>query len=110
MYIPFVPILVGTHLLVAAPASIPSVDIRKTCETAAAEMTELMAGSTARHDLDVCQNSEQAARAQLAKNWATFTAAEKAQCVQPSVYLPSYIEWLTCLEMEMSVRRPNAAP
>ena len=110
MYIPFVPFLVGTHLLVAAPAGIPSVDIQKTCETAAGEMTQLMAGSTARHDLDVCQNSEQAARAQLAKNWATFSAAEKAQCVQPSVYLPSYIEWLTCLEMEMSVRRPNAAP
>jgi hypothetical protein len=110
MYIPFVPVLVAAHLLVAVPASIPKVDIPKTCEAAAGEMTELMVGSTARHDLDVCRNSEQAARAQLAKNWATFSAAEKAQCVQPSVYLPSYIEWLTCLEMEMSVRRPNAAP
>src|SRR5258708_33981764 len=101
MYIPFVAVLVGAHLLVAAPTSIPRVDIRKTCEAAAGEMTELMAGSTARHDLDECQNSEQAARAQLAKNWAAFSAVEKAQCVQPSVYLPSYIEWLTCLEMTL---------
>jgi hypothetical protein len=105
MYIPLVPFFVGTHLLVSATPGIPTVDIRKTCQAAASEMTELMSDSTASGDLDVCQSSEQEARAQLAKNWSTYSAAEKAQCVQPSVYLPSYIEWLTCLEMEMSVRK-----
>jgi len=72
-------------------------------------MQELMAGGTVQHDLDVCLSSEQAAREQIIKDWATFSPAEKTQCVQSSVYLPSYIEWLTCLEMELSVRNPSSA-
>ena len=71
-------------------------------------MTQLMPGGTAQNDLDVCLSSEQTAREQLTTRWATFSSAEKAQCVQTSVYLPSYIEWLTCLEMEEAVRKPNS--
>jgi hypothetical protein len=110
MPFPFAPILLGSHLLIAAPAGVPSVDIGKTCQAAASAMTELMAGSTAQRDLDVCLSSEHAAREQLTTQWATFSSAEKAQCVQLSVYLPSYIEWLTCLEMEEAVRKPNSTP
>jgi hypothetical protein len=109
MPFPFAAILLGSHLLVAAPGGIPSVDIRKTCQAAASVMTSLMAGSTAQRDVDVCLSSEQAAREQIIKDWAIYSSAEKTQCVQPSVYLPSYVEWLTCLEMEESVRKPNAA-
>jgi hypothetical protein len=109
MPFPFAPILFGSHLLVAAPAAIPSVDIRKTCEAAASVMTSLMSGTTAEHDLDVCVSSEQAAREQIIKDWATYSSAERTQCVQASVYLPSYVEWLTCLEMEKSVRTPDTA-
>jgi hypothetical protein len=32
-------------------------------------------------------------------------AADKAQCMRTGVYLPSYVEWLTCLEMERDVRK-----
>jgi hypothetical protein len=110
MPFPFVPIALGSHLLIAATAGIPSVDIRKTCQAAAGTMADLIAGSTIQHDLDVCLSSEQAAREQLIKDWTTYSSAEKTQCVQPSVYLPSYIEWLTCLEMEMSVRRLDTKP
>jgi hypothetical protein len=109
MPFPFAPILLGSHLLVATSAVIPSVDVRKTCQAAASVMTDLMTGTTAQHDLDVCVSSEQAAREQIIKDWATYLSAEKRQCVQPSVYLPSYVEWLTCLEMERSVRKPDAA-
>ena len=110
MPFPFVPIVLGSHLLIATTSGIPSVDIRKSCQAAAGTMADLIAGSTVQHDLDVCLGSEQAAREQLIKNWTTYSSAEKTQCVQPSVYLPSYIEWLTCLEMEMSVRRPDTKP
>jgi hypothetical protein len=108
MPFPFVPIVLGSHLLIAAPAGVPGVDIRQTCQAAASAMTELMAGTTLERDLDACLSSEQAAREQLTKQWATYSSAEKAQCVQPSVYLPSYIEWLTCLEMEESLRKPSS--
>jgi hypothetical protein len=107
MSLPLVSIVLGSHLLIAAPAGIPSVDIRKTCQAAAGTMTDLIAGSTVQDGLDMCLSSEQAAREQLIKNWTTYSTAEKTQCVQPSVYLPSYIEWLTCLEMETSVRKPD---
>jgi hypothetical protein len=95
---------------IATTSGIPSVDIRKSCQAAAGTMADLIAGSTVQHDLDVCLGSEQAVREQLIKNWRTYSSAEKTQCVQPSVYLPSYIEWLTCLEMGMSVRRPDTKP
>ena len=108
MHLPFAPVLVASQLLVAAPAGIPTVNIRKTCEAGAGAMIEL-SGSTVQHDVDVCLTSEQAARDQIIRDWATFLPAEKTQCVQASVYLPSYIEWLTCLEMEMSVRKSNSA-
>ena len=104
MPFPFAPLLLGSHLLVAAPGGIPTVDIHKTCQAAASIMTNLMSGTTAEHDLDVCVSSEQAAREQIVKDWATYSSTERTQCVQPSVYLPSYVEWLTCLEMEKSVR------
>jgi hypothetical protein len=107
MPFPFAPILFGSHLLVALPAGIPNIDIQKTCEAATSVMVDLMAGSTAERDAEVCLSSERSAREQLTKDWTTYSAAEKAQCVQPSVYLPSYIEWLTCLEMEKSVRKPD---
>jgi hypothetical protein len=110
MPFPFAPIFLASHLLVAGPTGVPSVDIRKTCQAAAAVMTELTTGGTAQHDVDVCLNSEQSARAQIVKDWTTYSSAGKTQCVQPSVYLPSYIEWLTCLEMETSVRKPNSTP
>jgi hypothetical protein len=108
MYLPFAPILVASYLLVAAEPGLPNVDIRKTCEAASSVMADLTTGSTAQHDVDVCLSSEQAAREQIIKDWGKYLPAEKRQCVQPSVYLPSYVEWLTCLEMELSVRTPNS--
>jgi hypothetical protein len=36
-------------------------------------------------------------------NWASYPARAKAQCVQPGEYLPSYIEWKTCIEMPRDV-------
>jgi len=75
-----------------ARAQVPSVDIEHTCHMAA------------RNDFDICLSSEQAAREQTSKDWANFSAADKQQCLQPRVYLPSYVEWQTCLQMERDVR------
>jgi len=87
-----------------ARAQVPSVDIEHTCHMAADAMLSLLGGSTARNDFDICLSSEQAAREQTSKDWANFSAADKQQCLQPRVYLPSYVEWQTCLQMERDVR------
>jgi len=86
----------------AARAQVPTVDIRATCE-AAAKVSINLSGS-ASGDLDICMKSETEAQQQLIKNWSTFQASDRAGCIQTKVYLPSYIEWLTCFEMNKVVR------
>jgi hypothetical protein len=51
-----------------------------------------------------CKNDESDARGQLEKTWTTFPATDKARCIQIKEYLPSYVEWLTCLEMARDVK------
>jgi hypothetical protein len=51
-----------------------------------------------------CMTDEQAARDELEKDWASFPASDKARCIQPKEYLPSYVEWLTCLGMARDVK------
>jgi hypothetical protein len=68
-------------------------------------MVSLMGGSTAQQDVKGCLDSEQRARDQIVKDRATYSSADKARCLRANVYLPSYVEWLTCLEMERDVRK-----
>jgi hypothetical protein len=102
MYLPFAPVLVF-QLVVAVADGVPAIDIKATCRAAAA----VTQGTSTQTDIDVCVSSEQKARDQLVKDWAQYAAADKSRCVQSGakVYLPSYIEWLTCLEMEIAVRK-----
>jgi hypothetical protein len=58
---------------------------------------------------DICMSDEQAARERLVEDWANVPASDKARCVLPTEYLPSYTEWLTCLEMERELRKIRQA-
>jgi len=40
----------------------------------------------------------------------TYSAGARERCVRTGVYLPSYVEWLTCLEMERDVRNLRREP
>jgi len=80
---------------------IPTVDIQQTCKMAAAVTVSLSGGT---NDLEICMNSENGARQQMVKNWSTFNPSDRQGCIQPRVYLPSYVEWLTCFEMNKVVR------
>jgi hypothetical protein len=56
-------------------------------------------------------NQENEARGQIVKNWRSYPAGGRQRCVNTTGYMPSYVEWLTCLEMEQSVealRRSNS--
>jgi len=50
---------------------------------------------------DRCLRSEREAREQLTREWANFSAADRAQCTQTASMggLPSYVELITCLEV-----------
>jgi hypothetical protein len=90
-----------------AQSGIPTIDIQNTCKAAASAMVQLLGGSTAGNDTEICLGSEQRAREQLVKDWSTFSASDRSRCVRTLNYLPSYVEWLTCLEMERDVRKMN---
>src|SRR5436190_14257008 len=101
---PFVPLVVGTHILMVASSGPPKVDIRATCQTSVDEVAKLFR-NTSGQTLEACLKQQNESFEQIEKNWATYPASVKAHCVQPGVYMPSYVEWLTCFEMEVEVRK-----
>src|SRR5258708_26344731 len=84
---------------------VPAIDIQNTCKLAAAAMVSLMGGTTTEQDINACLDSEQKARDQIVKDRATYSSADKLVGMRTGRYLPSYVEWLTCLEMERDVRK-----
>jgi hypothetical protein len=91
----------------AARGNVPTIDIRSTCKTAAGAMVRLMGSTSMERDIEICLGSEQSARDQLVKDWSSYSGRDRERCVRPGVYLPSYVEWLTCLEMERDARKMN---
>ena len=95
-------LLVSTE---AAHAQVPTINIQETCRIAASVMTNLSLGGTGANEVEICLDSEKKAREQLIKDWSSFRPADREGCIQTRVYLPSYIEWLTCFEMNKIVRQ-----
>jgi hypothetical protein len=58
-----------------------------------------------------CANQEQIARDMLVKQWPTFTGQEKSICAQEARQAgpPSYIAWLTCLQINQNIRKFDEA-
>jgi hypothetical protein len=99
MFIASMPIALVSHVLVAA-TGLPSIDIQKNCR----ESSDAVYGSATADVMSSCVEDEKAAAAKLGKDWSTFPAADKSRCVHIS-YLPSYVEWLTCIEQEDALRK-----
>jgi hypothetical protein len=57
-----------------------------------------------------CQTMESFARDKLMKDWPTFTAHDRAMCAMEEQMSgpPSYVGWLTCLEINANARSPEA--
>jgi hypothetical protein len=96
-----VPHALAAPALVAAASGLPRIDIQKSCR----ESSDALYGSTTASAYDTCVEDEKAAGDKLAKDWSTYPAADKAQCVHAAAYLPSYVEWLTCIEGESTLRK-----
>ena len=88
----------------AAQAQVPTINLQETCKAASGVMLALMGGTSSENDLKICIDSETKAREQIVKDWGTYPASDRADCIQPRVYLPSYVEWATCFEMNKVVR------
>jgi hypothetical protein len=83
-----------------SPGALPAIDIRNTCRTS----SYISGAASDKGVYDACLSSEQTARESIVKQWKQFPDIERAACIRPGVYLPSYVEWLTCLELQRDVR------
>jgi hypothetical protein len=54
---------------------------------------------------------ENFARDKLIKDWPTFTAHDRAMCTMEEQMSgpPSYVGWLTCLEINANARSPESS-
>ena len=104
-------LIVGNSVVAsAASANVPAVDIAATCRESEKAITNMF-GLNNEQAFDRCMKLESDARAEIDRNWRAYTTGGRQRCVNTTVYLPSYVEWLTCLEMEQHVealRRNNA--
>jgi hypothetical protein len=104
MTIPFIPLVTTMHMLVASSGTPPRIDIAKTCRASTDSIIKLF-GKETMITIDSCLKQENDALEQMKKDWVTYTGADRSHCVQQSGYMPSYVEWLTCFEMEVQLRR-----
>jgi hypothetical protein len=86
----------------AASSGVPTANIATTCRTSVKALIAIF-GTETQQNFESCMNSEKEAREQIVKNWQTFPAGARQRCVNTTGYMPSYVEWLTCLEMEQQV-------
>jgi hypothetical protein len=101
---PFIPIVMGAYILTAATGGPPKIDAQATCKATESIITGLF-GDQTMATVENCLRQENEALAQIKKDWATYSASEKALCAQPKAYMPNYVEWVTCFEMFRDVRK-----
>jgi hypothetical protein len=95
-------ILMTSSAALSRDGGLPQFDIQKQCQKTQRAANEL--GTKNPEALDSCVKNEQNAREKLAARWATTSALDKAACVRPADWSPSYFEWLGCLETRDYVR------
>src|SRR5882724_10525922 len=86
----------------AASNGVPTVDIAITYRTSEKALIAIF-GASYQQTFDNCMTSENDARAHIVKNWSSYPAGARQRCMNTTGYMPSYVEWLTCLEMEQQV-------
>jgi len=101
MVLPFAALSLGAQLLVAAADRVPEFDVKPSCRAGA------LSGASLSRDTDACLRGEQAARDQVAKEWAEFASADRSRCTDLTNTggPPSYGELLTCLEMARDAKK-----
>jgi hypothetical protein len=98
--------LIFLAALAASTAAMPTTDLQKICQNARAAA----ASEDQKTAYDACVRDEQAARDQLRKNWDHFPANARATCTGPEAVSPSYVEVLTCLEMQSGADFSGGTP
>jgi hypothetical protein len=93
----------------ARAADVPKLNVEPLCRGITDQATDPLEAGDPNVSFKQCLESEQADRATLEKEWATFSAANKKNCTDEAETggLSSYTELLTCLEMARDVDKDN---
>ena len=90
------PFLFADASEVRAQSSVPKLNVEPTCRSEAVL-------SDAASNFKICMDDENQARAELQRNWSTYPAKYRQQCISETKVgsTPSYVEVLTCIQMFM---------
>jgi hypothetical protein len=99
-------LLVGVSLLISVVDGVPSLNVEQVCEGIAQQGGVSFRDPNIAVEKKNCVDSERATRDELAKQWSSFSAADKTACTNEATMGgdSSYTELLTCLEMARDVR------
>ena len=93
-------------ILASLATSIPEVNVQRICRSATVDSLPEDKASASRG----CVGDETSAKDQLKREWNRFTAADRSNCAQTPGMEFSYVELLTCLEMQRGGTFGPAAP
>ncbi|MBR0693510.1 hypothetical protein JQ553_09800 [Bradyrhizobium lablabi] len=90
---------VGTQFLTPVADNVPKLNVEATCR-ASVEADKAM-GLALPQTFDKCMSDENSARDQLGSIWSSYSPAVRAQCEGEATAVgePSYVDFLTCLQM-----------
>jgi hypothetical protein len=99
-------LLVGVSLLISVVDGVPALNVEQVCEGIAQQGGVSFRDPNISVEKKNCVDSEHATRDELAKQWSSFSAADKTACTNEATMGgdSSYTELLTCLEMARDVR------
>ena len=95
--------LFATTLTAAAQAGPPTIDLQKLCRDRAKALGDL--GLVGANAFDACMRSEQESRDAIVAAWKDIPSNYKATCIRPNDFSKSYAEWISCLELNMDVKK-----
>jgi len=99
--IPATALALVAQLTVAVADGVPHYNLEPLCRGIAQQGgMSLLPGQSGRKDYKSCMTSEMGVRRQLVKQWPTFKASNKANCIGENSAggLPSYTGLLSCLQ------------
>jgi hypothetical protein len=99
-------LVLGAQLAMPIADSVPDLNVEQVCDGIAKQGGVTFRDPAIAQEKKNCIDSEQVIRAEIAKQWSTFSPADKTSCVNESRMggESSYTELLTCLEMARDVR------
>ena len=91
--------------LAVAQDQLPNIDAQRVCTIRSKASEELIGDKqAAARTFDTCMRSEQDARDALSAAWKDIPPSYRATCIRPNVHSPSYLEWISCLELNIDVK------